>query len=103
MDEVPVVCVMGREAEGRRRRLVLLTDRRILVLGRRAEAPVVVGADVVRADHDRMRGTLRLTSDGVEVGLRDVDPAAATLLVDHLRHRHTGRPGATGSLRLLTA
>lgn len=87
VDEVPVVCVLGREAEGRRRLLVVLTDRRLLVVGRGTEPPIELSADLTRPVYEAAVGTLRLEADDRTVVVREVDPGPAALLADLLSWR----------------
>lgn len=98
VDEVPVVCVLGREDEGRRHRLVVLTDRRLLVIGRRAEALVELSADLTRPVYDVADRRLRLEDPARTVSVREVDPGPAGLLADLLRWRR----GASTPPRRLT-
>jgi hypothetical protein len=93
VDEVPVVCVLGREAEGRRRRLVVLTDRRLLVVGRGTEPLIELSADLTRPAYDLTDGTLRLEDPERTVTVREVEPGPATLLADLLSWRR-GAPAA---------
>ena len=102
VDEVPVVCVLGREAEGRRRRLVVLTDRRLLVVGRGTEPLIELSADLARPTYDLTVGTLRLEDPERTVTVREVEPGPAALLADLLSWRR-GAPAPARRLTLVAA
>ena len=101
--EVPVVSLLGREAEGRRRRLVVLTDHRLLVAGRRTEPVVVLSPDLCTISYDDATGRLRLEDPDQTVVLREVAPLPARLLRDLLRWRHATTPPPTRHVPLFAA
>jgi hypothetical protein len=84
--EVVVASLSGVEAHGRRRRFVLLTDRRLLVGSTRGEAPVELGLDDLEAEMERSTGILTLRCAAERVALRDVDEVAARALVAVVAH-----------------
>lgn len=90
--EIPVACVLGREADGRRQRLVVLTDRRLLVTGRRTEPLVELAVDGCALRLDVRAATLQFDDPAGTVRLRDVCPISAQVLRDLLRWRHVGTP-----------
>ncbi|HSK24187.1 MAG TPA: hypothetical protein VK906_13460 [Egicoccus sp.] len=92
VDEVPVVCLLGREAEGRRHRLVVLTDHRLLVVGRGTEPLIELSADLTRPVYDAADRTLRLEDPTQTVVIREVEAGPAALLADLVRWRHGAPP-----------
>ena len=97
--EVPVVSVLGREVDGRRRRLVVLTEHRLLVAGRRTEALVAFCPDACTVAYDPVGAVLTITDASTTLSLRDVDATAAGLLQDLLRWRR--RPAAPAPMTLV--
>ena len=100
VDEVPVVCVLGREAEGRRHRLVVLTDRRLLVVGRGTEPLIEMSADLTRPVYAVSDQTLHLEDPVRTVVIREVEAGPAALLADLLRWRR-GAPTPPRRLTLV--
>lgn len=84
--EALVGSAWGIEADGRRARVVVVTDRRVLVGWRRPAAPDVL-APTARASWDPREGLLTLDDGEVTVRLRDVDRREGQQVVDLLRHR----------------
>ncbi len=88
--EVLVSSVAGVEADGRRRRLVVVTDRRICISWFRGGPPVEFGLEGAEAEFDPTGRLLTVRQGDEEVMLRDVDEMAARALVELLscyRHR----------------
>jgi hypothetical protein len=91
-DEGIVATALGIEADGRRRQLVLLTDRRLLVAGLRSAPPRAMDPDATRGAFDPLGDLLTLRAGDDEVLLRGVDRAAAQRLLVLLEQR---RPAAS--------
>jgi hypothetical protein len=72
-DEGIVATALGLEADGRRRQVVLLTDRRLLVVAVRGGAPLELDPDGTRSCFDTVGKLLTLVDGGDEVVLRNVD------------------------------
>jgi hypothetical protein len=85
--EVLVASAMGVEEEGRRRRVVLLTDRRLLVTSLRTDAPTELPLDGTRIHHDPGELRLTVTNGERELVVRDVDAADAQHLAGTLGQR----------------
>jgi hypothetical protein len=86
--EALLASAVGVEHEGRRRRVVLVTDRRVIVAWTRPSPPVVLPHSCrARHEHDR----LILTSDDVDITLDAIDPQDARQVVALLSRRH-GQP-----------
>jgi hypothetical protein len=103
-DEGIVAAATGREADGRRRLLVLLTDRRLLVTSLRGGEPRVLDPDRTRAELDPTGALLTLRGPGHEVVVRDTDPHAAQQLERLLAARRPGgvrRDARPGTVRLV--
>jgi hypothetical protein len=103
-DEGIVAAATGRESDGRRRLLVLLTDRRVLVTSLRGAAARQLDPDTTHAAFDPTGALLTLSGDGDEVVLRDVDARAAQQLVRLLearRPRDAARDARPGTVRLV--
>jgi hypothetical protein len=103
-DEGIVAAVTGREADGRRRLLVLLTDRRLLVTSLRGGEPRVLDPDRTRAELDPTGALLTLRGEDDEVVVRDTDPHAAQQLGQLLaarRPRGVLRDTRPGTVRLV--
>lgn len=88
-DEVLLVSAWGSEADGRRARVVVVTDRRVVVGWRRPTPPDVLSA-ATRARYDRTGRRLTLVDgDGdVIVELRDVDHREGQQVAALLDRRH---------------
>lgn len=84
-DETLVASAVGYEHEGRRRQVVLLTDRRILVVDLRKRAALEAGLDATSATFDRNGGRLTLEQEGMtRTVVRDVEPEIAEQIVELL-------------------
>lgn len=81
VQETLIASAVGREAEGRRCQVVLVTDRRLLVVGRRGDAPTEFDPDDCRATFDRATESLSIEQAGRGVRLRDVTEPAARQVV----------------------
>lgn len=84
--EALVASAWGVEADGRRARVVVVTDRRVLVGWRRPAAPDVL-APTAQTSWDPREGLLTLEDGDVTVRLRDVDRREGQQVVDLLGHR----------------
>lgn len=85
--EVVLTSAVGIEADGRRRRIVLLTDRRIVIVWRRGGPPLVLGYAGATCGYDRRGGLLTLVSGDDEVVLRDVEEAVGRTVVSLVTSR----------------
>jgi hypothetical protein len=83
--EALLASAMGVEDGGRRRRVVLVTDRRVIVAWTRPSPPDVLPHSC-RARYELDR--LVLTTDDDEVALTAVDPDDARQIVALLSQRH---------------
>jgi hypothetical protein len=104
--ECLVASAAGREADGRRRGAVLVTDRRVLVVWRRGAPTQELSLDDATAQRSDPGALLSIAGPGVEVTLRDVEPDAADQVVGVLsEHRPRSRETAddrAGHVRLVT-
>jgi hypothetical protein len=80
-DEGIVATAPGLEADGRRRQVVLLTDRRLLVVAVRGGAPLELDPDGTRTSFDTVGKLLTLVDGEDEVVLRNVDLRAGRQLL----------------------
>ena len=85
-DEALLATAWGFEDEGRRARVVVVTDRRVVVGWRRPAPPDVLAA-ATTATFDATTRSLSLTDGAGTVRLRDVDPQDAQQVVALLHHR----------------
>lgn len=85
--ETLLVSAWGIEAEGRRRRVVVVTEQRVLVAWRRPGSPEVLSAST-SATYDRRDGLLVLTDGDTVVRLRAVEPREGRQVVQLLDRRH---------------
>jgi hypothetical protein len=98
-----VATAFGIEADGRRRHLVLLTDRRLLVANLRTDAPRELDPDGTTGEFDPTGDLLTLRDSAQEVVLRGVAPVAARQLIAQLGQRRP-RPaddGTPGTVRIV--
>ena len=86
-DEVLLVSAWGVEAEGRRARVVVVTDQRVVVGWRRPGQPDVLSPSTT-ATFDRRERRLTLVDGDTTVALRDVDPREGQQVVGLLDRRH---------------
>lgn len=104
--EVLLVSAWGVEAEGRRARVVVVTDRRVIVGWRRPGQPDVLSVSTT-ASFDHAQHMLTLTDGDTVVGLRDVDPREGHQVVHLLDRAHTRplaeRLGGGNHVRILSA
>lgn len=89
--EAIVTSLTGAEVDGRRGRVVLLTDRRLLVGWLRDQPPLELDPDAVAGSYERSGRLLTLQQGRDQVTLRAVDELAARALLDLLRHRRDAR------------
>ena len=105
-DEYLQVSAWGVEADGRRARVVVVTDRRVLV-GWRRPAPPDELSSRTRASFDRAQGQLTLVDGDTTVCLRDVDAREGRQVVALLDRTHAlplaERIGAPHHVRVLEA
>jgi hypothetical protein len=88
--EALITSAIGLEADGRRRQVVLLTDRRVLLVGFRGEEPVALSREGCIAEYDTIGGLLSIRQGGRRIQIRDVDADVAARLMTLLRrHRST--------------
>lgn len=85
--EVVMASVTAIEAEGRRRRVVLVTDQRILVTGMRGDPATEFPLDGSTCTYHRVGGLLTLRAGDVESVVRDVDELAGRTIVELLAAR----------------
>lgn len=106
VDEVLLVSAWGVEADGRRARVVIVTDRRVVVGWRRPSPPDVLAASAT-ATFDRRQRLLELHDDDTVVRLRDVDAREGQQVVALLHRRHdrplAERIGSPFHVRVLDA
>lgn len=86
-DEGLLASAFGLEAEGRRHRVVVVTDRRVVVGWRRGAVPDVLGMTTT-GTYDRAEGRLELTDGDHVVVLREVDRPEAERVLRVLGRRH---------------
>jgi hypothetical protein len=104
-DEGIVATALGIEADGRRRQLVLLTDRRLVIAGLRSTPPRTMDPDAAQGAFDPTGDLLTLQDGEDEVVLRGVDRAAAQRLLVLLEQRRPGSSPASetpGTVRIVT-
>lgn len=89
--EALVASAVGRELEGRRGRVVLVTDRRVVVAWNRAAPPDAFPVTACSASHDRDRANLTVGDGESSITVTGVDPADADQIVGVLS-RWAGRP-----------
>jgi hypothetical protein len=92
-----VATALGIEADGRRRQVVILTDRRLLVVGRRGETPREFDPDGTAGSFDPSGDLLTFVNGDDEIVLRGVDARGARQLLGLLSARrpraHRAAPG----------
>jgi hypothetical protein len=104
-DEGIVATALGIEADGRRRQLVLLTDRRLLVAGLRSTPPHAMDPDATRGAFDPTGDLLSLREGDDEILLRAVERTAAQRLLVLLEQRRpAGSPASDvpSTVRIVT-
>lgn len=98
-EETVFASLGGREADGRRRCVVVLTDRRVLIAWLRGGPPEELplsGSTVCR--YEQPGSLLTLRQGDHEVLLRDVEEGAARVLMQLLRHRRPPKPNGPSSI-----
>lgn len=104
LDEYLQGSACGVEADGRRARVVVVTDHRVLVGWRRPAPPEVLSLQAT-ASFDRAGGLLTLVDGDTTVCLREVDPREGRQVVALLDRTHalplTERIGAPHHVRVL--
>jgi hypothetical protein len=105
-DEALLASAWGLEADGRRARVVVVTDRRVLVAWRRPSPPDELGM-ATTATYDRGDGVLALVDGDTTIRLRDVEPRDGRQVVQLLDRRHerplADRIGAPFHVRVVRA
>lgn len=86
-NEALLVSAWGVEADGRRARIVVVTDRRVLVAWRRPAPPQLL-SPATTAVYDRAEGRLTLVDGDEVVRLRGVDPREGQQVVALLDRQH---------------
>lgn len=103
-DEGLLASACGLEVDGRRHRVVVVTDRRVVVAWRRGDTPDLL-AMTATGTYDRATGHLELADEDVTVALRDVDQHEAERVVRVLGRRHhrplPERIGAGSHIRIV--
>lgn len=89
--EVVLASATGLEGDGRRRRVVVVTDRRVLVTPMRGDASVEFPLDGSTCRYQRAGGRLTLGSDEHDLVVREVDELASRTIVELLAARATRR------------
>lgn len=84
--EALLASAAGLEADGRRRRAVVVSDRRVVVTWTRGGPPDSIPLPGCLATFDPNGSLLTLGDDDVQVTLRDVDPTDARQVVDLVTH-----------------
>jgi hypothetical protein len=102
-DEGIVATAVGLEADGRRRQVVLLTDRRLLVVAVRGGTPLELDPDGTRSSFDTVGKLLTLVDGADEVVLRNVDVRAGRQLLALLALRRPRGldPDRPGTVRIV--
>lgn len=85
--ETLLVSAWGIEADGRRHRVVVVTEQRVVVAWRRPGPPEILSASTT-ATYDRLDGLLTLTDGDSVVRLRAVEPREGRQVVQLLDRRH---------------
>jgi hypothetical protein len=91
-DEFVLASFGGRETDGRRRRLLVVTSDRVLVTWVRGEAPEQFDLAGVVCGYDAKDGTFTLRQADREVALREVDETSARIVVQLLEQHHRWAP-----------
>jgi hypothetical protein len=86
--ELVLASASGREPDGRRRRIVLLTERRIVVAWHRGGPAVELGYAATAGRYER-DGRLVLVAGGEEHVLREVDAHVARTIVSLITTRRS--------------
>jgi len=98
--EALIASALGLEVDGRRRQVVLLTDRRVLLVGLRGEAPTALLREGCAAEYDTVGGLLTVRQGEQRFEVRGLEEDAAARLITLLRrHRSTLVCRDEGSLR----
>ena len=103
-DEGLLASAWGLEVDGRRHRVVVVTDRRVVVGWRRGAPPDTLSMTTT-GHYDRGTATLELADGDRVVTLRDVDRTEAERIVEVLGRRHAqplpDRLGAGNHIRIV--
>lgn len=90
-DEIVMASAMALEDEGRRRQVVVVTDRRVLITGLRDDTSVEFPLDGSTCRYQRTGGRLTFAYEDRELTVRDIDELAGRNLVMLLEARATRR------------
>lgn len=97
-NEAVVASLTGVESDGRRRRLVIVTERRILVGWVRGDPPLELNLDGAKCRYDDQGALLTLEQGEHEMVLRSVDELAGRALADLVaNHRSAAATAASRS------
>ncbi len=89
-DEVLLACALGLEIDGRRRQVLMLTDKRAIRVGLRGERPDELPVEGAGARFDEVGDVLTITGTAGRLELRDVERGAAER-IERLLGRHRSR------------
>lgn len=98
-DEALITSALGLEVDGRRRLVVLLTDRRVLLVGFRGEAPVALSREGCAAEYDAVGGLLHIRQGEEQLLIRDVASDVAARLITLLRRHRSALGRRSGNLQ----
>lgn len=105
-DEGLLASAWGVEPDGRRHRVVVVTDRRVVVGWGRGTPPDTLSMTTT-GHYDRTEGSLELTDGDRVVTLREVDRHQAERIVEVLGRRHAQplpeRLGAGNHIRIVAS
>ena len=90
--EVVVASLTGLEAEGRRRRFVVVTDQRLLIGSARGDTPTDLPLHTVSAHFDGRTRRLSIEASESATALREVDELAARALVEFVAQHRQPQP-----------
>lgn len=97
-DEALITSALGLELDGRRRQVVLLTDRRVLLVGFRGEAPVGIPREGCAAEYDTVGGLLHIRQGEQQLLIRGVASDVAARLITLLRRHRSALGRRSGDL-----
>lgn len=97
--EALIASALGFEVDGRRRQVVLLTDRRVLLVGLRGEAPIELPREGCAAEYDTSGGLLAVRQGDRRLEVRDIKADAAARVITLLRRHRSTLAGRDASLR----
>jgi hypothetical protein len=89
--ELVMASAVALEDEGRRRQVVVVTDRRVLVTGLRGDTSVEFPLDGSTCEYQRCGARLTLRHDELQVTVREIDELASRTIQTLLGARATRR------------